>query len=329
MDVARTCYAVPRDPINDRRFDAVTLESDLRWKISPPESLPKDEALLRAWEKNQSDSIASYENGILNLPAVMALAATIQEELEHGFGVAWVRGMPLGEDFRTRSLLYLAVGAAMGKVNETYGRLYDVVDSGDSYQKKAIPVSQTRESTGLHTDSSRLGIVPDYVGLLCLRQGQRGGGSKVVSAVQAHEALRCRNPVLLEVLYRDFIRDVVTPGAERDPMTISENRFPIFQHSGSLTMRYMRYWIESGHRIVGAPLLDEEVRAMDALDEELSREAHCVGFYLSPGDMLWVANRVIAHDRDAYTDAPEGRRWLQRQWVESDRNVWRRESPTT
>ena len=35
------------------------------------------------------------------------------------------------------------------------------------------------------------------------------------------------------------------------------------------------------------------------------------------GDMLWVANRVVAHDRDAYTEGPDHPRWLQRQWVRS------------
>ena len=169
----------------------------------------------------------------------------------------------------------------------------------------------------MHTDSSRLENVPDYVGLLCQRTARSGGGSRIASATQAHEALRRLHGGALEVLYRDFVRDIVTPGADRDPAKIAENRFPIFRHEEGLTLRYMRYWIETGHRIAGLLILEEEKKAMDALDEELSREEHMFRFELSAGDMLWVANRVVAHGRDAYTEDPDHPRWLLRQWVRS------------
>ena len=103
----------------------------------------------------------------------------------------------------------------------------------------------------------------------------------------------------------------------RDPAKIAENRFPIFRYEQGLTLRYMRYWIETGHRITGVPIAEEEEKAMNALDEELSREEHVFRFDLSQGDMLWVANRVIAHGRDTYTEDPEHPRWLLRQWVRS------------
>lgn len=315
MEVQRERHPVPAEPVVDRRFDAATLRDDRSWTLTASAGLLGERDRLVEWGASHQDPISSYRHGALELPEVTALASAIRARLDDGFGVAWVRGMPIADEPRASALLYLAVGAAMGSVIETYGRLYDVVDTGESYKQKAIPVSQTRESTGMHTDSSRLDNVPDYVGLLCLRQGGSGGGSRVASAAQAHEALRRRDPQLLAALYRDFIRDVVTPGADRDPQKILENRFPIFRHDGRLTMRYMRYWIETGHSAVDIPLEEVEVAAMDALDEELAREEHMVRFQLDPGDMLWVANRVVAHDRDAYTDDPDHPRWLMRQWV--------------
>jgi alpha-ketoglutarate-dependent taurine dioxygenase len=317
MDVQRKQYSVPSALIEDRRFNVEILGKDPRWKLTVPEGLDHEAQALGAWAKTVHDPVASYEHGVVDLPLTTQLAASVQQELDGGYGVAWVSGLKV-EDRVTASLVYLAVGAAMGEVVETYGRLYEVIDRGDSYKKKAIPVSQTRESTGMHTDSSRVGNVPDYVGLLCLRQGLSGGGSRIVSSIQAHEALRQRDPRLLESLYRDFVRDVVTPGADRDPVQIAKNKFPVFQFDQTLTMRYMRYWIESGHRVVGSPLLNDEVAAMDALDEELARKDHIVRFAMAPGDMLWVANRVVAHDRDAYTDDPERPRCLLRQWVRRD-----------
>lgn len=317
MQIDRKSYPVACDLLDERRFDADTLHRDPGWKLRAPGSLLRERMRLAEWAAEQPDAIANYRHGIIDLPEIAALASAIREQVDSRFGVAWVTGIPVAGDPATVSLFYLAVGAAMGEVIETYGRIYDVTDQGESYKKTAIPVSQTQESTGMHTDSSRVDSVPDYVGLLCQRPARSGGGSRVSSAVQAHEALRALDVGALEALYRDFVRDIVTPGADRDPAKIAENRFPIFRHEEGLTLRYMRYWIETGHRIAAVPLLEEEKKAMDALDEALSREEHMFRFDLSAGDMLWLANRVVAHDRDAYTEDPNYPRWLLRQWVRS------------
>lgn len=315
MAVERQTYPVAGEPLEDHRFDVATLLADSSWKVAASDRLLRERVRLTEWAAEQKDPAASYHNGAVDLPEVTALAEDIKAQLDTGFGVAWVSGIPVEGDPHAASLLYQALGAAMGQIIETYGRLYDVVDSGESYKTSAIPVSQTRESTGMHTDSSRKDNCPDYVGLLCHRPARSGGGSRITSAAEAHEALRRRSPDALKLLYQDFIRDVVTPGADRDPTQVLANRFPVFRYESGLTLRYMRYWIETGHRITSVPLRPEEERAMDLLDEELSREEHMVRFDLAAGDMLWVANRGVAHDRDAYTDDPSHPRWLQRQWV--------------
>ena len=315
MELDRRHYPVAPEELDARRFDTATLDRDGGWKIRAPDSLLRERARLAEWAADQPDAIANYRGDSIDLPETASLAAAIREQLDSRFGVAWVTGIPVEGDPATTSLFHLAIGTAMGEVIDTYGRLYDVVDRGESYKEATIPVSQTRESTGMHTDSSRLDNVPDYVGLLCQRPARSGGGSRISSAVQVHESLRKLNVGILEALYRDFVRDIVTPNADRDPLKIAENRFPIFRHEQDLTFRYMRYWIETGHRITGVPLLEEESRAMDALDESLSRPEHMFRFHLSEGDMLWIANRVVAHDRDAYTEDPDHPRWFLRQWV--------------
>ena len=315
MELDRRHYPVAPEELDARRFDTATLDRDGGWKIRAPDSLLRERARLAEWAADQPDAIANYRGDSIDLPETASLAAAIREQLDSRFGVAWVTGIPVEGDPATTSLFHLAIGTAMGEVIDTYGRLYDVVDRGESYQENAIPVSQTRESTGMHTDSSRLDNVPDYVGLLCQRPARKGGGSRISSAAQAHESLQRLDGASLECLYRDYVRDVVTPGADRDPEKILENRFPIFQNQDGLTLRYMRYWIETGHEITGVPILEEERTAMDALDRELAREEHMFRFDLSAGDMLWVANRKVAHDRDAYTEDPTHPRWLLRQWV--------------
>ena len=315
MEIKRKHYSVPLGPVDDRCFDSETLLRNSSWKLSAPESLSRESAMLAEWAADSDHALGKYRHGIIDLPSVTELANEIRNQLDNVYGVAWVSGFPVNKDLLPTSLLYLAIGAALGTVIETYGRLYDVIDQGDSYKDKAIPVSQTKQSTGMHTDSSRLHNVPDYVGLLCLHPAEQGGSSIITSAAQAHEAVRYRDPELLKVLYRDYFRDVVTPGADRDISSIADNKFPIFFFENGLTMRYMRYWIETGHKLVGVPLGIEEIKAMNLLDEELSHKDHLFRFHLARGDMLWVANRVVAHDRDTYEEDADCPRWLLRQWV--------------
>jgi hypothetical protein len=91
-------------------------------------------------------------------------------------GRVWIRGLGTLEE-RTLRGLFLQFGRAIGSVDTTYGELYDVTDSGGSYRERAIPVSQTRAATAIHTDSSRLETHPRWVGLACVRQAPEGGGS--------------------------------------------------------------------------------------------------------------------------------------------------------
>jgi alpha-ketoglutarate-dependent taurine dioxygenase len=230
-------------------------------------------------------------------------------------GVAWVRGMP-PLDEQTLRLLFLAIGLQLGTPIETYGRLYDVQDSGVSYKEKAVPVSQTRESTGMHTDSSMKSVCPRVVGLLCIRPAVRGGNSRIASAAETHERLRAAAPALLDRLYGAYVRDAVTPGADRSREAIARNRFPIFAWQGRLVLRYMRYWIERGHDRAGLLLDPEDIAAFDMLDRELSNERNALTFRMEPGEMLFIDNTTTAHDRDAYEDDPAAPRLMVRLWLD-------------
>ena len=251
------------------------------------------------------------------LPAIRRLAHRIQVELESGSGVAWVRGIE-ESDPQTLQLLFVALGLCMGRPVGAYGRLYDVKDSGRSYTEEAIPVSQTRASTGVHTDSSNKGICPRVVALLCIQPASEGGGSRITSALQAHEVLRRDHPEALDRLYLDHIRDLVTPGALRNAETIRANAFPIFSSPPDPAFRYMRYWIERGHREAGAPLSAEDLEPFDLLDAALEHPDHVVRFRLERGHMLFCDNTIVGHDRDAYELDPETPRWLCRLWIQPD-----------
>ena len=306
----------PEAALSAIRWTAKSMEQRENWKFTAPATLSEDAYALSQWAATVADPLASLGRETLDLPSVRALAAQIAWELDNGTGVAWVRQVP-PLDEQTMRLLYLALGLQLGTPIETYGRLYDVTDSGASYKDKPIPVSQTRESTGMHTDSSVQGVCPRVIGLLCIRPAPRGGNSRIVSAAETHEQLRTASPALLERLYRSYVRDVVTPGAERSQQAVAQNRFPVFAwQERRLLFRYMRYWIERGYDRAGLSLELEDTAAFDILDQELSAERNVLTFRMEPGEMLFIDNTTIAHDRDAYEDDPAAPRLLVRLWLE-------------
>jgi hypothetical protein len=236
-------------------------------------------------------------------------------ELQHGSGVALVRG--LGQlDGPALRQLYLAIGCCIGELDTTYGALYDVTDLGGSYREQAIPVSQTHASTSVHTDSSRREAHPRWVGLACIRAAPVGGGSRLVSVVAVHDQLAQTHPALLQRLKRSFHRDLVTPGSTNDLAGIKANRFPVFSDaSDGPTLRYMRYWIEKGHQRIGQPLEPLDLEAFDALDAALNDPQLRYDFAMAPGDLLFIDNHKVAHDRDAYQDDPSAPRLMVRLWL--------------
>ena len=69
---------------------------------------------------------------------------------------------------------------------------------------------------------------------------------------------------------------------------------------------------------VGQPLTPAQTKALDTLDEVLKRRDLMAEFSLEPGDMYFINNRWILHNRTAFEDWPEleRRRHLVRLWLQ-------------
>ncbi|MEM7306633.1 MAG: TauD/TfdA family dioxygenase [Planctomycetota bacterium] len=248
------------------------------------------------------------------LPAVADLAARVAARVRGPSGMALVRAAELAP--RVQRLAFAALGLAIAEPILRYGLLYAVHDRGGSYRESAIPVSKTRAATGFHTDSSAWNCVPGVVALLCERPSPAGGASRVTHAERACAWLAERDPAALAQLRRSYVRDVVTPGAERTAAALRRNRFPVVALEPDFQLRYMRYWIEKGHERAGEPLDADALRAFDALDAALARPAWSARFRLEAGDMLFLDNRRLAHGREAYADSPGDGRLLWRLWLD-------------
>ncbi|HLW66333.1 MAG TPA: TauD/TfdA family dioxygenase [Gemmataceae bacterium] len=240
--------------------------------------------------------------------------------LESGRGFAIVQapaGPTLGgEDLR---LLYWLVGQGLGRPVEQNVQgtlLYDVRDMGQDLTKGAR-VSVTNYESSFHTDNSFGTKVVDYVGLLCLQTAKSGGRSQVASGFAVYNELYARHPEVLETLKRPFHVDRRGGVREGEAATI---QFPVISGNESeLLFRYLRYWIEAGHEKVGQPLTSTQVTALDLLDEVLNRPDLRAEFDLTPGDMYFINNRWILHNRTAFEDypEPERRRHLVRLWLQA------------
>lgn len=301
-----------------KAWTAAQLAADTRWTIRVGDAEHRDARRLARWAAEQEAPEQAYMPGMVEISALAALGAAVREQMRHGYGVARVLGFDPTLDDATLRLTYLAIGLEVGEALSHYGRLFDVKDRGEDYRASAVPVSMTRESTSYHTDSSARDVEPDHVALLCLQSALEGGESLVSSAISAHDALSASAPESLALLYRDYHRDVVTPGTERNLDRIRENRFPVYRHDpsrGTVTFRYMRYWIERAHALLDQPLSDEAIAAFDRLDAVLDDPRLVLSFTMQRGEMVWIDNRNLAHNRNAFVDAPGAPRTLVRMWT--------------
>lgn len=242
----------------------------------------------------------------------------VLDALENGRGFAIARGpSPDWPSTERARALYWLTGQVLGEPvtqNVQGVTLYDVRDTGQDVAHGAR-FSVTNYESSFHTDNSFGETVVDYVGLLCLRPARTGGLSQVVSGHAVCDCLRREAPDVLEVLARPFHFD--RRGGVRDGEAATAS-FPVLKQTGDeLLFRYLRYWIEAGHAKAGVPLTAVQVRALDVLDGVLARPGLRAEFTLSPGDMFFINNRWVLHNRTAFEDHPDPtrRRHLVRLWL--------------
>ncbi len=244
----------------------------------------------------------------------------MKHELEHGRGFVILDRLPIGRISDRRAIaLNWMIGQLLGEPvaqNVQGTLLYDVRDSGQSIAQGAR-FSVTNYESSFHTDNSFGETVVDYVGLLCLKTARSGGKSQLVSGLTAFEVLRREYPDALATLGQPFHVD--RRGGVRDGKESTVLRPAIECTGPELLFRYLRYWIEAGHEKAGVPLTEAQCNALNRLDEVLGRPALRAEFSLEPGEIYFINNRWILHNRTAFEDHPEPhrRRHLVRLWLEA------------
>jgi hypothetical protein len=238
----------------------------------------------------------------------------LREELLRGRGFALVRGLDIERyTEHEASALFFGLGTHLGHArsqNAAGDVLGHVRDEGASGADTSVRIYQTNERQTFHTDSC------DVVGLLCLRQAKSGGESLLVSGASIYNAMLERRPDLLPRLFdpiatdrRGEIPDGMKPFFE----------IPVFTfHRGHLNVMYQRQYVDSAQRFAGAMrLTPDHVAALDLFDELANDPDLNLSMTLQPGDMQFVHNHALLHDRTGFADwpEPERRRHLLRLWL--------------
>lgn len=238
----------------------------------------------------------------------------LQDKLLNGVGVEVLRGLPIeGYDQRMAATVFCGIGAHLGSArsqNADGHILGHVRDVGRDPNDPNARIYQTSARQSFHTDSA------DVVALLCLNEAKEGGDSLLVSAETIFNRMRAERPDLARLLFDAIATDRrgEVPEGMEPFMTIP----PLSWHKGKLTVFYQRQYIDSAQRFPEAMRLSpEHVEALDMFDALADDPALHIKMRLKPGDMQFVYNHSMLHDRTGFTDwpEPERRRHLFRLWL--------------
>jgi Taurine catabolism dioxygenase TauD, TfdA family len=264
-------------------------------------------------EKSSVD-LASITVKDVPLPNLGPRLQSLLLEVLNGRGFVLLRAFPVDHWTRRQSAIaFLVIGIHLGRLrmqNADGHLLGHVMDLGRASNDPHARIYQTRERQTHHTDSC------DVVGLLCLRAAKLGGLSNLVSSTTIFNEMRRRRPDLLRVLLDPIETDRrgEVPEGSKPYFTI-----PVFNwNEGLLSTIYQRQYIESARRFPDvAPLSPLQIQALDLLDDLANDPKLNLMMELQPGDIQFVHNHTILHDRTAFEDfpEPERKRHLLRLWL--------------
>ena len=275
------------------------------------------ESAVNELEKELAESsvdLTSINVGDFPLPTLGPRLRRLLEEVISGRGFVLIKALPVERwTKREAAIAFLGIGLHLGhlRMQNAEGHLLGHVrDLGRSSKDPNARIYQTRERQTHHTDSC------DVVGLLCLRAAKSGGLSSLVSSTTIFNEMRRRRPALLKVLLDPIETDRRGEVPEGSKPYFS---IPVFNwHEGLLSAIYQRQYIESARRFPGvAPLTPLQIQALNLFDELANDPVLNLMMELQPGDMQFVHNHTILHDRTAFEDfpEPERKRHLLRLWL--------------
>ena len=268
-----------------------------------------------------ANNVAAHDRPIVEinkdnfpLPLLGPRLKQLSTQLIDGIGFALLRRIPVaGYSVQQAAAMFYGIGAHLGNArmqNASGHVLGHVCDLNMHSDEPNVRIYQTHERQTFHTDSS------DIVGLLCLKKAKKGGESLLVSAVTIYNEMLETRPDLVRLLFDPIATD------RRGEIPQGMQPFfsiPVYSWDrDNLTVMYQRQYIDSAQRFDDAMrLTSEHIQALDMFDEFANNPDLNLSMQLEPGDMQFVYNHGLLHDRTGFEDWPEleDRRHLLRLWL--------------
>ncbi len=273
-----------------------------------------ERAALHSLEK--SDDISKIRRQDFVLPKFGGRLRGIHDALIHGVGFALLRALPVSTWSKpVTAAVFFGIGQHLGFARPQNAKghvLGHVIDMGLRADDPNVRIYQTHARQTFHTDSS------DIVGLVCLQQARSGGDSALVSSNTIYNEMRLGHPELAAALFDPIATDrrgEIAPGQK--PFF----EIPVFTwHAGMMSTIYQRQYIDSAQRFDDAVRLTAlHIEALDCFDALANDTRLNFLMRLEAGDMQFVHNHTLLHDRTAFEDwaEPERKRHLLRLWLSS------------
>ena len=291
-----------------------------RWltQLSQEEIIELESAAIKFIESDKNIGELNQHNFIL--ATLGPRLSKLRDTLINGIGFEVIRGLPINSyDQKMIATIFCGIGVHLGNARSQNARgdiLGHVRNIGAEPEDTHTRIYQTSARQTFHTDSA------DVVGLLCLKKAKIGGKSLLVSVVSIYNKMRATRPDLLALLFEPIATDrrgEVPEGAK------SYFDIPVFNwYQEKLTGMYQRQYIDSAQRFSDAKrLTSAHIEALDYFDQLANDPELNFAMQLEQGDMQFVYNHSLLHDREGFTDWPDAkdRRHLFRLWLslEGDR----------
>ena len=236
-------------------------------------------------------------------------------EVQEGRGLFLLRGLPMDQlSAEDCALLYWGFGAHFGvaKPQSVAGdRLGYVRDeSGKNRHSRGY---QKRSELSMHTDTT------DILAMMSIVQAKTGGLSGCTSGPAIYNYLLKNEPDVLETLCAGFHYPIFGLRKPGSPL-ITEDKFPIFTMAdGYLSISYLRAHIDMAFDAQERSATPAEEHALNTFEALTKDPRFCLRFNMKPGDILFMNNYVLLHDRTEFEDdeEPEKRRLLYRLWLDA------------
>jgi hypothetical protein len=315
MNDATAPIAVPpRPPVEGKSVwygpDLAARPGEWTHTLSPAE-IAEVEAAVRAV---QDLDIAAIARTNFPLPTLGPVLDRIRAEVLNGRGFALLRGLPVdGKPIAWSGAAYFGIGSYFGSPRSQNAKghiLGHVRDMGLATTDPNVRTYQTPERQYFHTDSC------DIVSLLCLKPAMSGGLSSLTSSMTVYNEMAARRP--------DLVRRLFAPLPTDRRGEIPEGQLPWFHtpiyhdHQGLLSAIYSPTYVRSSQRLADAPrLTPQDYEALDLFDSLAEDPGLRIDMQLQAGDIQFVHNHTILHDRTAFVDfpEPENKRHLLRLWL--------------